>query len=52
MEDVLDIYEAEHSEKEPLICMDEASKQVLELVCAVAIGGQARPATLRDAFGD
>ena len=29
MEDVLDIYEAEHSEKEPLICMDEASKQLL-----------------------
>jgi hypothetical protein len=30
MEDVLDVYAAEHSEDEPLICMDEASKQLLE----------------------
>jgi hypothetical protein len=29
MEDVLDVYAAEHSEEEPLICMDEASKQLL-----------------------
>lgn len=29
MEDVLDIYEAPHSEDEPLICMDEAAKQLL-----------------------
>jgi DDE superfamily endonuclease len=29
MEDVLDIYAQEHSEEEPLICMDEASKQLL-----------------------
>jgi DDE superfamily endonuclease len=29
MEDILDIYTAEHSEEEPLICMDEASKQLL-----------------------
>ena len=29
MEDVLDLYEAEHSEEEPLICMDEAAKQLL-----------------------
>ena len=29
MEDVLDLYAAEHSEEEPLICMDEASKQLL-----------------------
>lgn len=29
MEDVLDVYTAEHSEEEPLICMDEASKQLL-----------------------
>ena len=29
MEDVLDVYAAEHSAKEPLICMDEASKQLL-----------------------
>jgi hypothetical protein len=29
MEDVLDIYAAEHTAEEPLICMDEASKQLL-----------------------
>lgn len=30
MEDVLDVYAASHSEEEPLICMDEASKQLLD----------------------
>lgn len=29
MEEVLDIYEAPHSADEPLICMDEAAKQLL-----------------------
>ncbi len=29
MEDVLDLYAADHSAEEPLICMDEASKQLL-----------------------
>jgi hypothetical protein len=29
MEDVLDVYAGQHSEEEPLICMDEASKQLL-----------------------
>ena len=29
MEDVLDLYTAAHPEDEPLICMDEASKQLL-----------------------
>ena len=29
MEDVLDLYTAEHPEDEPLICMDEAGKQLL-----------------------
>jgi hypothetical protein len=29
MEDVLDVYAAPHSEEEPLICMDEASKQLI-----------------------
>jgi len=29
MEDILDVYAAEHTEEEPLICMDEASKQLL-----------------------
>ena len=29
MEEVLDVYSAEHPEDEPLICMDEASKQLL-----------------------
>lgn len=29
MEDILDLYEQEHTEEEPLICMDEASRQLL-----------------------
>lgn len=29
MEDILDLYAAEHTDEEPLICMDEASKQRL-----------------------
>ncbi len=29
MEDILDLYAAQHSEEEPLICMHEASKQLL-----------------------
>lgn len=29
MEDILDLYTAEHSEEEPMIAMDEASKQLL-----------------------
>jgi hypothetical protein len=29
MEDILDLYEAEHGEEAPMICMDEASKQLL-----------------------
>jgi hypothetical protein len=29
MEDVLDLYTSEHSTEEPLVCMDEASKQLL-----------------------
>jgi hypothetical protein len=29
MEDILDLYEAQHSEEEPLVCMDEAAKQLL-----------------------
>jgi len=29
MEDVLDVYTAPHSDDEPLICMDEAAKQLL-----------------------
>lgn len=29
MEEILDLYEAPHSDEEPMICMDEASKQLL-----------------------
>jgi hypothetical protein len=29
MEDVLDVYTAEHTEDQPLICMDEAAKQLV-----------------------
>jgi ribosomal protein L32E len=32
METILDLYSQEHSETEPLICMDEASKQLLAQV--------------------
>jgi hypothetical protein len=32
MEEILDMYAAEHSDQEPLICMDEASKQLLQNV--------------------
>jgi hypothetical protein len=34
MEEVLDVYTAEHSDEEPLICMDEAAKQVVSDVIA------------------
>jgi hypothetical protein len=29
MEDILDLYESQHTDDEPLICMDEAAKQLL-----------------------
>jgi hypothetical protein len=29
MEEVLDVYQEEYDEKRPLICMDEASRQLL-----------------------
>jgi DDE superfamily endonuclease len=32
MEDILDLYAAEHPPEEPLVCMDEASKQLLREV--------------------
>lgn len=32
MEEILDVYAAQHSDEEPLICMDEASKQLLHPV--------------------
>ena len=32
MEDILDLYTAEHPPEEPLVCMDEASKQLLREV--------------------
>ena len=30
MEEVLDVYQEEYDEKRPLICMDEASRQLLK----------------------
>ncbi len=30
MEDILDVYQAKYDERNPLICMDEASRQILE----------------------
>ena len=44
MEDVLDVYEAEHSEEEPLVCMDEASKQLLRDEHPLEPPGPGRPA--------
>ena len=44
MEDVLDIYAAEHTEEEPLICMDEASKQLLRDECPGEPLAPGRPA--------
>lgn len=44
MEDVLDLYAAEHAEEEPLICMDEASKQLLRDVHPPAAAAPGRPA--------
>jgi hypothetical protein len=44
MEDVLDVYAAPHSEEEPLICMDEASKQLLRDEQPVQPTAPGRPA--------
>lgn len=44
MEEVLDLYAAEHPADEPLICMDEASKQLLADVAAPAPPAPGRPA--------
>jgi hypothetical protein len=44
MEDVLDLYAAEHTEEEPLICMDEASKQLLRDARPPAAPAPGRPA--------
>jgi hypothetical protein len=44
MEDVLDIYAAEHTPEEPLICMDEASKQLLRDEQAAEPMAPGRPA--------
>jgi hypothetical protein len=30
MEDILDLYESQHTPEEPMICMDEAAKQLLQ----------------------
>ena len=43
MEDVLDLYAAEHSPEEPLICMDEAGKQLLWDEAAPIPMGRGRP---------
>jgi len=40
MEDILDLYTAEHSPEEPLICMDEASKQLLRGIEIAAAPGR------------
>lgn len=44
MEDVLDLYAAEHPPDEPLVCMDEASKQLLREVVPPIATAPGRPA--------
>ena len=44
MEDILDVYVASHSAEEPLICMDEASKQLLRNVQPAEPLAPGRPA--------
>jgi hypothetical protein len=44
MEDVLDVYAGAHSEEEPLICMDEASKQLLRDEQPAELVAPGRPA--------
>lgn len=44
MEDVPDLYAAEHGPDEPLVCMDEASKQLLRDVAAPTPVAPGRPA--------
>lgn len=43
MEDVLELYASEHPEDEPLVCMDEASKQLLKHVVEPLPMAQGRP---------
>jgi DDE superfamily endonuclease len=43
MEDVLDLYAADHPADEPLVCMDEASKQLLREVCEPVPMAAGRP---------
>jgi hypothetical protein len=40
MEDILDVYTAPHTADEPLLCMDEAGKQLLRGACRAAVPGQ------------
>ena len=44
MEDILDLYTADHPPEEPLVCMDEASKQLLREVTPPAPPAPGRPA--------
>lgn len=44
MEDVLDLYAADHPPDEPLICMDEAAKQLLRDTAASTPAAPGRPA--------
>lgn len=44
MEDVLDLYAADHPADEPLVCMDEASKQLVRDVTPAIPPAKGRPA--------
>ena len=44
MEDILDLYAAEHTAEEPMICMDEASKQLTRDECEPIAMAPGQPA--------
>jgi hypothetical protein len=50
MEDILDLYASEHAREEPLICMDEASKQRLADEREPIPGAPGRPAREDDHY--
>lgn len=50
MEEVLDVYTADYDERHPLICMDEASRQLLEHAAQPLPLGPGRPRRVDDKY--
>jgi hypothetical protein len=50
MEEILDVYQEEYDEKHPLICMDEASRQLLKDVCEPLPARPGRPKRVDDKY--